>query len=199
MKRKVTHIVGVDEVGRGPLAGPVAVGVVCVPLGFDWSQVPGVRDSKLLSEKVRRDISTGVQPLIQRGALQASVTFVAPQIIDRIGIVPSIRRAILRGFQKISMDPETVAVKLDGLLTAPAHYRNQETIVKGDQKEQVIGLASILAKVARDQYMVRIALRYPHYGFEHHKGYGTPLHRSAIAELGLTEIHRTSYCRNLSV
>ena len=94
---------------------------------------------------------------------------------------------------------DTVQVKLDGALHAPARFSYQETIIKGDAKEKVIGLASILAKVARDQYMVRAARSYPVYQFEVHKGYGTKSHRALIEEYGFSALHRRSFCKNLQI
>lgn len=188
-------IVGVDEAGRGPLAGPVAVGVVSVPLHFDWALIPGVGDSKKVSPKNREAIFKCARELEKEGVLKYAVVLVSHRTIDRIGITHAVGEGITGCFRKLALDPERTVVKLDGLLKAPIEYRDQETIVKGDARELVIGLASILAKVTRDRYMVKEAGKYPRYGFEIHKGYGTKVHRDAIVKYGLTSIHRRSFCK----
>ena len=200
-------LIGVDEVGRGPLAGPVAVGVVCVQKGFDWKIVPGVTDSKKLTEKKREEIYTKVTKLRKEGRLDFAVVMVAAKVIDRIGIVPAINRAKAKAFThiekntnvNISIFQKECLVKLDSGLQAPEEYIHQEIIVKGDSKEKVIGLASIVAKVTRDRHMVRISAspKFAPYNFAIHKGYGTVNHRTVIQKIGLSEIHRASFCRNL--
>lgn len=191
-------IVGVDEAGRGPLAGPVSVGLVKIPVDFDWELVPGVRDSKKISEKKRKVIYQRVLELHVQKKLSYVVKSVTAASIDSKGIAPAIVRAIDAGIADLECNPATTFIKLDGSLRAPANYA-QETIIKGDDKEQVIGLASIMAKVTRDKYMVEQASRYPQYGFEQHKGYGTKVHRAAIAQHGYTSIHRRSYCKNIQL
>lgn len=192
---KFTHIAGVDEAGRGPLAGSVAVGVAVVPQDFDWDLLPGVGDSKKVSPKNREAIFRIAINLKKEGILTFCVALASNTTIDRISINQAVALGIERCFKKLSLNPETTIVKLDGLLHAPPEYKNQETIIKGDAKEKIIGLASILAKVTRDAHMVRIARDYPAYGFEIHKGYGTENHRNAIKNHGLTKIHRRSFCR----
>lgn len=194
MKPEITHVVGIDEAGRGPLAGPVAVGVVCLPRGFRWSLIKGVKDSKMLSERKRELLYEQALELRKRGALDFTVALVGPQIIDRVGITRAVRIGIRRGLGRLFIDPRVVQVKLDGLLSAPDTFIYQETIVKGDQRLRVIGLASILAKVTRDRHMRRMAKMHPQYGFEVHKGYGTRSHRASIEEYGFTDIHRRTFC-----
>jgi ribonuclease HII len=195
--------IGVDEAGRGPLAGPVAVGVVCVRPDFDWTLIPGVDDSKKLTPEVREEIAKRAAELRHAGVLFASVAMSDAVRIDRYGIVPSVRtamgRALLYLQKETSHAPKECFVQLDGLLRAPSRYENQETIIGGDGKEKIIGLASILAKVHRDAYMVRIAGRpeLVRYAFDQHKGYGTKLHRERIREHGLSFLHRKSFCRKL--
>jgi ribonuclease HII len=195
--------IGIDEAGRGPLAGPVAVGVVCVRPDFDWDLIPGVNDSKKLTAPVREEIAHKAAELQRKGILFASVAMTDAGRIDRYGIVPSVRsameRALFRLMEETGHAPEECFVQLDGLLRAPSPYQNQETIVGGDGKEKIIGLASILAKVQRDAYMVRIAARpeLVQYAFERHKGYGTKLHRERIREHGLCLLHRKSFCGKL--
>lgn len=197
MKRKIFFEIGVDEAGRGPLAGPVAVGVVVVPVGFDWSLIPGVGDSKQISEKNRETIFGCAQALKKERKLDYAVSLVSASVIDRVGISEAVRRGIGRGLKRLKVHPRVATVKLDGLLKAPEEYLQQETIIKGDSKEKVIGLASILAKVTRDRHMVRVAKQYPAYGFDIHKGYGTKQHLAHIRAHGLTKQHRVYFCRGI--
>tara|TARA_B100002051_G_C16744751_1_gene646743 strand:- start:297 stop:887 length:591 start_codon:yes stop_codon:yes gene_type:complete len=194
----IKYLVGVDEAGRGPLAGPVAVGMVKIPVDFDWALIPGVGDSKKLSEKTREDLYERAKELRYRGLLDFSVAQVGPSVIDKMGISFAINLAIARNVKRLQLNPKTCHLKLDGSLKA--HYRfSQETIIKGDDKEKVIGLASVLAKVTRDKYMNKIDRKYPAYGFIENKGYGTQLHREMIAQRGKCPIHRVSYCKNIKV
>lgn len=200
-------LVGVDEVGRGPLAGPVAVGAAMVPSAFDWTLLPGVGDSKQLKPKDREAIFRLAHELRLEGIIDWKVSMVDAATIDKIGIVPSIDRALGRSLKTLERRyntvnriitigfAEAVTIKLDGGLKASDEYE-QETIVRGDATEKIIGLASIVAKVTRDRYMVRLAGQYPIYGFEIHKGYGTKAHRAVIEKHGLSAIHRASFCRN---
>ncbi len=193
------YIVGVDEAGRGPLAGPVSVGLVMVPVDFDWELIPGIRDSKKLSEKKREAIYARVLELHVQNKLSYVVKSVSAKSIDSKGIAPAIRRSIVAGLEDLECDPDHTCIKLDGSLKAPPEFIHQETIVQGDDKELVIGLASIIAKVARDRYMVEQDKKYPQYGLATHKGYGTKAHREAIARHGFSPIHRQSYCKNVEL
>lgn len=193
------------------------VGAVAVPVGFDWAVLPGVTDSKKLSEKKREVIFENAQGLQNDGKLFFAVAGESAATIDGIGIVPAIRQALARALEEIERKilelhlalPRTVLgennlgqvamVKLDGGLKAPASFVHQETIIKGDAKEPVIGLASIVAKVTRDREMVELAAQYPGYGMEVHKGYGTKAHREAVRCLGLSPVHRASFCRNCQI
>jgi ribonuclease HII len=190
-------LVGVDEAGRGPLAGPVAVGVVCVPMDFDWNLLVGVNDSKKLTPEIREAIFKEALKLKQKGMINYAVGSSSAKMIDRLGIVPAIKRAQGRAFAQLQLKPQLCIVKLDGGLKAPEEFLFQETIIKGDGREKVIGLASILAKVTRDRYMRRIALQFAAYDFATHKGYGTKAHCMAINKHGLSSEHRVSFCRNL--
>lgn len=194
---KFRYIVGVDEAGRGPLAGPVAVGIAVVPADFDWSMIPGVGDSKKVSPKNREAIFRRVKLLKKQKLLDFAVTLVSAQVIDTIGITHAVERGITHTFQKLNLNPKIVEVRLDGLLKAPPEYIFQKTIIKGDAKEKIIGLASIMAKVTRDAHMVRIARDYPRYNFEIHKGYGTQKHRNVLKKFGMTSLHRKTFCRNI--
>ena len=195
------YLIGVDEAGRGPLAGPVAVGVAMVTADFDWALLPGVNDSKQLSERVREEIFTAAHALRRDGQLNFAVAMVGAGVIDRQGIVPAVNLAMRRALGRLAAVPEETLVKLDGGLKAPTQFRRQETIIKGDAKEPVIGLASIMAKVTRDRYMRRRAelAAFAPYNFATHKGYGTKAHRAAIAEFGLSSEHRQNYCKNIVV
>ena len=193
--QKIKYIVGVDEAGRGPLAGPVAVGVAVVPQGFDWSVIPGVGDSKKVSPKHRELIYRRAQALKRNGMLDYHVTLVSNVTIDRKGISYAVALGIERCLKKLNLDAQTVDVRLDGLLKAPPEYKVQQTIIKGDAKEKIIGLSSIMAKVTRDRYMIRIAKKYPQYQFEIHKGYGTKKHCDALQRYGLSYVHRKSFCK----
>ncbi len=194
MKHK--WLVGVDEAGRGPLAGPAAVGVVKVPANFDWTLIPGVGDSKKVSKTKREAISHRATQLKKEGKLDFSVVLVAATYIDAHGIVPAINKAITQAIHKLELNPRDCFIKLDGSLKAPVAFI-QETIIKGDQKELAIGLASILAKVTRDAYMCSQDKKFPQYQFATHKGYGTKKHRSLIHQYGLSTEHRHSYCQNV--
>ena len=202
--------IGIDEAGRGPLAGPVAVGVVLVPASFDWALLSGVGDSKKVTPKRRLAIFAEAKRLQAAGLLEYAVVLKSAIEIDKKGIVPCIKAALVEGLQYIEETElarsavgddfrQRVAVKLDGGLKAPATYIHQETIIKGDAKELVIGLASIMAKVTRDQYMERQAKKaaYKAYGLAVHKGYGTKSHRELIKLHGLSKEHRQSFCRNI--
>ncbi len=197
-------IIGIDEVGRGPLAGPVGVGVVIVSGNFDWSLIEGVGDSKKVTVKNREAIFQQSESLKQNNQLDYAVSLVDAITIDKIGIVPAIKQAMTIALKEvidklIDIDFNKVIVKLDGGLKAPVEYKNQETIIKGDDKELVIGLASIVAKVTRDEYMDKLSRKseFSQYGFEKHKGYGTKVHREMISEHGLSSQHRRSFCKNI--
>ncbi len=192
---KITHIIGIDEAGRGPLAGPVAVGIACIPRGFDWDAIPGVGDSKKVSAKNREAIFRRAQFLRRQGILNFVVVQISAGVIDRVGITKAVSLGITRGLKKLNMNPKFANVRLDGLLHAPLEYIHQKTIIKGDAKEKVIGLASICAKVTRDRTMVRLVRMYPTYGFDIHKGYGTKAHIEAIQKYGLSKIHRRSFTK----
>jgi len=190
-------LIGIDEVGRGPLAGPVAVGAVMVPSQFDFSQFEGVRDSKELSEFGREIWFERMRILVENHHVRYAVEFSSAQMIDTLGIAPAIRSAISRALRALKAVPHQSHVLLDGSLRAPRTYLSQETIIGGDASEPLIALASIVAKVRRDRLMRRHSLRFPVYGFEEHKGYGTPKHREAIAKFGLCTLHRKTFCESL--
>ncbi|OHA83014.1 MAG: hypothetical protein A2937_02300 [Candidatus Yonathbacteria bacterium RIFCSPLOWO2_01_FULL_47_33b] len=194
------YTIGIDEVGRGPLAGPVAVGAACI-YAEHRTQVaklfPIIKDSKKLSAKAREEWVVRIQEAEEAGLLVTTVAFVAPGAIDKNGIAPSIRLALSKALEAIEHQAEETRVLLDGGLRAPAQYKNQETIIKGDEKELTIALASIVAKVARDKRMIALAKKFPYHGFEQHKGYGTRAHYEALEKHGLTPHHRKSFLKRL--
>lgn len=186
-------IFGVDEAGRGPLAGPVSVGVVAVQEGFDVArEFPGVADSKKLSEKKRERVFEMLKDRARDGDVRFVVEFENAEEIDKEGIAQVIRRAITRAVRALAPDPAHARVQLDGALHAPPAYA-QETIIGGDALIPIISLASIAAKVSRDRLMIEFSKQYPHYGFEKHKGYGTKAHYAALEKHGLCIIHRRSF------
>jgi ribonuclease HII len=189
-------IVGVDEAGRGPLAGPVAVGTVAVTEGFDLLAVfDGLNDSKKVSEKKRERIFKMLEEFSARGEIYFHVELIPSTFIDEKGIVPAVRLGVERGVRKLLPNPADGKVFLDGSLSAPKEY-SQETIIGGDAIVPAIMIASIAAKVTRDRYMVAIANTFPHYAFDVHKGYGTKAHFAALDEYGMCDEHRRSFLKN---
>lgn len=192
-----TSVIGVDEAGRGPLAGPVAVGVIAVAEGYDLlAAFPGLNDSKKLSEKRREALFQILQEEIRAGNVRASVQLVSAANIDAGGIAPAIRHAVMKGVGKLLPNPAEGKVFLDGSLKAPPEYM-QETVIGGDAIIPAIMLASVAAKVTRDRYMVKLAEAHPVYGFETHKGYGTKAHIALIREHGPCTEHRRSFLTNI--
>jgi ribonuclease HII len=195
-------VIGIDEVGRGPLAGPVAVGMVCIfPEHIKTVRkiFPIVKDSKKLSPNARAEWRERIRGAEKSGFLISRVAFVSSSVIDKKGIVFSIHVAISSTLNSFEHDPSVSRVLLDGGLKAPFYYADQKTIVKGDEKELSIALASIVAKVARDARMVSLSKKFPKHGFENHKGYGTRAHYKAINEYGITPHHRKSYLGKLHI
>ncbi len=191
------YLIGIDEAGRGPLAGPVSVGAVMLPIDFDLSLVSDARDSKKMTEAARERSYARLLELREQGALNFAVSFSDNSIIDTEGIVPAIRAALAECLEKLAAHPDECEIRLDGSLKAPARFLRQTTIIRGDDSEPVISMASIAAKVERDRYMVQVAAEYQEYGFDIHKGYGTLKHRNAIVSSGLSTLHRVSFCKNL--
>jgi ribonuclease HII len=196
-------MLGVDEAGRGPLAGPVSVGVVAVPEGFDVArEFPGVADSKKLSEKKREEIFAMLESRVARGDARFRVEFESAETIDQKGIVFAVCRALARGVNALAEEcgsrtssgllKSDFHILLDGALRAPVEYA-QETIINGDELIPIISLASIAAKVVRDRLMVELSAQYPLYGFEKHKGYGTKAHYEMPKKYGPCALHRRSF------
>lgn len=176
-------IVGVDEVGRGSLAGPLTVAAVVLP---DDPIVEGLNDSKQMTPRQRESVSE----TIRQRAVAIGMVHIPPADIDRDGMSVSLKKAMSLAIEGIGLDADVVFI--DG---NPVHVHPKETcIVHGDGKVACIAAASIVAKVARDELMVEADSRYPGYGFAKNKGYGSQQHIDAIRELGLCEIHRRSFC-----
>lgn len=197
MKRR--YLIGIDEVGRGPLAGPLAVGAMMIPSKKSAKILRvvfrGARDSKELGKKGREEWFPKIKQAKKDGILDYAVSFVGPKMIDEKGMTRATNVAIKRCLRKLGAVPERSRVLLDGGLKAPEEFGNQETIIRGDEKEKIIGLSSIVAKVARDRRMARLAKKFPNWSFEIHKGYGTAMHYECIRKYGICEIHRLSFLK----
>ena len=195
MKSNPKYIIGIDEAGRGSLAGPVSVGAVLVSPDFDFSLFSIVRDSKQMTPSMREKVFEEVKKAVRKGRLSYKVALISEKIIDTKGISFAVRKGIAEILKALAVDPSSVEVRLDGSLYAPAEYKNQKTIIKGDVTEPAISLASIMAKVTRDRKMMLLAKKFPAYGLEIHKGYGTAVHREAIVRSGISTLHRKSFCK----
>ena len=208
------YVIGIDEVGRGPIAGPVAVGIflLCEPTSVTGKKAlqkifKGVKESKQLSEKKREEWFVHIETAQVKGHIDFAVEFESEKSIDKNGISFCIKKCLERGLEKILTNPkrgfpsdfhhDNFLVLLDGGLKAPEHFTHQKTIIKGDVKEPVIALASICAKVLRDRKMCLYAKKYPEYGFDIHKGYGTAAHYKAIKKHGISTLHRKSFLKGL--
>jgi len=183
------YIAGLDEAGRGALAGPVAVGAVILPKGKTrlMQTLAGVRDSKQMTPLERESLA----PRIKGTVLAWSVAFASADEIDSQGIVPATRLAAIRALQSLSISPEYLLN--DFRLELPQLELSQTSLVKGDAQCLSIAAASVLAKTARDEYMSQLDSEYPNYGLGQHKGYGTQAHRLAMKRWGYSSIHRKSF------
>lgn len=181
------NICGVDEAGRGPLAGPVCAAAVILPAG---KLIDGVNDSKKLTEKKREKL----YDVIISEAVSYSIAFASVETIEEINILNAAMLAMKRAVEGLDI-PAGYAL-IDGNKTPPIAIPC-EAIVKGDALSMSVAAASILAKVTRDRLMLEYAEKYPEYGFEKHKGYGTKAHNEAILKYGETPIHRPSFLRKL--
>lgn len=180
---KIIYIAGVDEVGRGPLAGPVvAAAVILNP----EKNIAGIKDSKKLTEKQRENLAEK----IREHAIAFAIAQCDVHEIDKINIFQASLLAMQRAVMQLSIQPHKVIV--DGKFSPQLPYPTQ-AIIKGDETEVEISAASILAKVFRDQYMKQLHDTYPQYGFAQHKGYGTAFHLAAIKQYGICPIHRRSF------
>ena len=185
--RGFTAVCGIDEAGRGPLAGPVCAAAVLLPEGV---VIDGLNDSKKLSEK-KRDL---LFPVIQENALAFGIGFADEKEIDEINILHATFLAMRRAFDAMQRRCDYVLV--DGNRMPPMPVPG-ETVVKGDAKSPSIAAASILAKVSRDRVMLEYAKQYPEYQFEKHKGYGTKAHVEALHAFGPSPIHRRTFLKKI--
>lgn len=196
--KKFTYLIGIDEVGRGPIAGPVAVGAFVFLDPKALGLFKGVKESKQLTEEKREEWFKKIKRACDDGQIDFSVTFQSEKVIDTKGLSFAIKNALKISINKLKIknkiNPKQCLVLLDGGLKAPTEYLNQKTIIKGDAKIKVIALASICAKVLRDRKMRKWAEKYPLYGFEVNKGYGTRKHYDAINKYGLIDLHRKTFC-----
>jgi ribonuclease HII len=182
------YIVGIDEAGRGALAGPMAVGLAAVQRR-DWLKLESkIYDSKNFSTRAREIVYNNLQ---NHSMLQYKTTFVTNKVIDKHGLREAYKTSLTRLLREF--DPDKTLILLDAGIPKPQKFLYVKDFVKGDLKIPLIGMASIQAKVLRDRKMVRYSKKYPNYGFEKHVGYGTKLHRQAISYYGLCDIHRKSW------
>ena len=178
----LAYVAGLDEAGRGPLAGPVVAAAVILPVECF---IPGLNDSKKLTESARERL----EPLIKEQALSWAVACVNHRVIDEINILEASRLAMMKALARLDIVPQHLLIDA---LRLPVDMP-QSNIVHGDSLSVSIAAASVLAKNHRDRVMVKLASLYPGYGLERHKGYPTKEHRQIITELGLTPIHRRSF------
>ena len=196
---KVKYIVGIDEVGRGPLAGPVAVCAFKMPIGFKTAGFGPLKDSKKLTPKKREEIFAKLEILKKNRKVDYSVCYESAKRIDKVGLSKAIKNCLEKSLKNIKVNSTECRVLLDGGLKAPKDFLNQKTIIKGDEKERAIAFASIVAKVSRDALMCKVAKKFPKYSFEIHKGYGTKMHCEAIRKYGLSAEHRKCFCKNFII
>ena len=178
-------ICGVDEAGRGPLAGPVCAAAVILPPHIE---IPGLNDSKKLTDKKRRELF----PVICQHALAFGIAFSDEKEIDEINILQATFAAMKRAVDNLSVKPDYILVDGNKLpdFQIPAQY-----VIKGDSLSASIAAASVLAKVTRDDLMLKMAEQYPQYGFDIHKGYGTKAHYEALTKYGASPIHRLTFLK----
>jgi len=208
--KKWKYLIGIDEAGRGALAGPVAVGLVMWKVD-NWPDIkkflkayPEGRDSKKLTLKQRDFWFAKIEELEKLGLMGKRVALISSKVIDQKGINFAIKQGIEKclgevasGYARNHFSQADSLVLLDGGLKAPVEWENQQTIIKGDEKELVISLASIVVKVTRDREMIKLTKKYPDHCLEKHKGYGTKLHYQKIEEFGVLVIHRETYLAKL--
>ncbi len=178
-------LAGVDEAGRGPLAGPVCAAAVILPMGLE---IPGLDDSKKLTAKKREALFD----VIREKALYYGIAFASHEEIDELNILNATYLAMNRAIEALGVTPDMTVI--DGNRNEGISYPSV-TCVGGDGRSANVAAASILAKVTRDALMCELAVKYPGYGFEKHKGYGTREHYAALRELGPSEIHRRTFLR----
>jgi ribonuclease HII len=202
MRKRAARVIGIDEVGRGALAGPVVVAAALLLRGITVSSMERethieLRDSKKLTPKQRERWAAYFE---DNSAIAFSIARVYPRRIEKMNISRAANLAALRAYRKLMVGHgsggASVKVFLDGglFLGNGERPKNAKTIVKADEKIPAVAIASIVAKVHRDRYLRRLARKYPAYGFDLHKGYGTKAHYRAIRKCGLSEVHRRTFC-----
>ena len=185
LSRGYARVAGVDEVGRGPLAGPVVCCAVIMPTD---NLIEGVTDSKKLTEKKREQLAR----IIKERAIACSIYEISQDEIDKINILEAVKKCMVKAVEGLNVKPDITLV--DGVDT---HLPiNAEYVIKGDLKSYTIGCASIVAKVYRDNLMTDFAKEFPEYGFDKHKGYGTKAHIEKIKEIGPCKLHRKTFIKN---
>ncbi len=200
MRVEYPYLIGVDEVGRGPVAGPVYVCALYISeenlakIISETEKLP-LRDSKKLTEKMREKWFIKITEYADKGFLKYVISKASAKEIDDKGIAVCIKACVKNSVIKIGSDKEKTKVLLDGGLSVGEDFI-EESFIKGDENLPVISLASIVAKVLRDREMTNLATEYPQYYFEKHKGYGTKAHIDAILKHGLTEFHRKSFLKS---
>ena len=196
--KKPLWVIGIDEVGRGPLAGPVTVCAVAVPyMSYKRGMWPDLTDSKKMTATARTKWYREASILERKGMLRYALSSRSAQTIDTNGIARCIRECIVSSLKKLALPPEQCVVLLDGGLKAPAHYVHQQTIIRGDSKEPAISYASVIAKVHRDKYMTKAHRKNPEYDWDKNKGYGTTEHRNTLITQGTTALHRKSFLHRI--
>ncbi|MBI3273556.1 MAG: ribonuclease HII [Candidatus Colwellbacteria bacterium] len=193
--KKSNYLMGIDEAGRGPLAGPVVVAGVCIKrhVVSRLHMLRGIKDSKKLSPKKREEF---FGKIVAHPRVRWYAARVSPKIIDKINIAQATNRGVRRVVAKLAQ--ENMHVLLDGSLALSPRI-SHEVIIKGDERVPLIAAASIIAKVTRDRIMRRLHKKFPQYGFDAHKGYGTKAHKECIAKYGHSLVHRLSFLRGCDI
>lgn len=197
------YLIGIDEAGRGPLAGPVAIGISFIPKQFQKEvfallKKVGLNDSKQVKEKTREELYEILVVLKKEQKIKWEVMLISSKVISEKGISHAINLGIKKGLEKLKIKnlDKKIIVELDGALKVPqGDWKKSSVIIKGDSIKPSIMIASILAKVTRDRHMKKISKKYPLYNFEIHKGYGTLKHRTLIKKHGLSKEHRAGWCK----
>jgi ribonuclease HII len=194
----IKYIVGIDEAGRGPLAGPIYFGGVLLKVK-DSILKKRIKDSKQQSPQKREELFLFLQNEKKLGRLNfVTVSFSSKQI-DSLGLSQIIKKAIEQILIRLKANPKQTEILLDGGLKAPIKYKFQKTIIKGDEKRSIIALASIAAKVSRDKRMIFLSKKHPKYKFHIHKGYGTAMHIKLIELHGPSLVHRITFLKNIVI
>lgn len=177
------YICGIDEVGRGSLAGPIVVTAIIMPLDF---RIDGINDSKKLTDKKRREL----YKVIKKNALAISTIYINNEEVDELNVYQATKLGMIKAIKKLKIEPDYVLVDAMPLGNLGIKY---ESLIHGDARSASIAAASIIAKVTRDDYMIKMDFKYPNYGFARHKGYCTKKHVLALETYGPTEIHRKTF------